>query len=97
MLTKCKHTSVALHQVGWTYTNMHPLIGDLSSLKEAELESKIQELSKRYFQTHTLAVQEQIIMMLESYKAELASRRTKQWQEQYQKRDTDLDSLINVS
>ena len=76
---------------------MHPLIGDLSKLKENELENKIQELSRRYFQAHSLEIQQQIIMILESYKAELCARRAKMWQEQYQKRDTDLDSLINVS
>ena len=76
---------------------MHPLIGDLKTLKEPELENKIQELSRRYFQVHNLELQQQIIMLLEGYKEELATRRSKMWQEQYQKRDTDLDSLINVS
>jgi hypothetical protein len=43
------------------------------------------------------AVQQQVIMLLDSYKAELGVRRQRLWDEQYQKRDTDLDSLINVS
>ena len=76
---------------------MHPLIQDLDKLKENELENKIQDLSKKYFQAHNLGMQQQIILVLESYKSELAARRAKTWQEQYQKRDTDLDSLINVS
>lgn len=76
---------------------MHPLIQDLDKLKENELENKIQDLSKKYFQAHNLGMQQQIILVLESYKEELAARRAKTWQEQYQKRDTDLDSLINVS
>jgi flagellin-specific chaperone FliS len=76
---------------------MHPLVSNLSQLKETELENKLQELSKRYFQVSNPAVQHQIIMLMEDYKQELASRRQKMWQEQYQKRDTDLDSLINVS
>jgi hypothetical protein len=76
---------------------MHPLVHDLDKLKENELENKIQELSKKYFQAHNLGMQQQIILILETYKEELAKRRAKIWQEQYQKRDTDLDSLINVS
>ena len=77
---------------------MHPLAEDFSKLKDAELETKIQDLSKKYFMAaNNLAIQQQIIMLLEMYKAELNTRRQKLWEEQYQKRDTDLDSLINVS
>jgi hypothetical protein len=76
---------------------MHPLVSNLSQLKETELENKLQELSKRYFQVSNPALQHQIIMVMDEYKHELSSRRQKMWQEQYQKRDTDLDSLINVS
>jgi ribosomal protein L29 len=76
---------------------MHPLVTDLSALKETELESKLQELSKRYFQSSNLEVRHQLTMLIDDYKAELAQRRSKMWQEQYQKRDTDLDSLINIS
>jgi hypothetical protein len=76
---------------------LHPLSPDLSKLKDNELENKLQELSKRYFQTSNAGIQQQLIMLIEGYKEELASRRAKIWQEQYQKRDTDLDSLIKVS
>lgn len=76
---------------------MHPLMDDLSQLKDTELENKIQELSKKYFQTQNATVQNQIAVFLDMYRGELQMRRAKMWQEQYQKRDTDLDSLINVS
>ncbi len=77
---------------------IHPLAVNLSSLKEPELETKIQDLSKKYFMAaNNLAVQQQIILLLDMYKSELQTRRQKLWEEQYQKRDTDLDSLINVS
>ena len=76
---------------------MHPLVEDLSKLKEVELESKIQDLSKKYFQAQQLSVKHQITMFIDMYRAELDARRAKQWQEQHQRRDTDLDSLINVS
>ena len=76
---------------------MHPLAEDFSQLKDNEIEEKIQQLSKKYFQATNSAVQHQITMFLDMYKAELANRRARMWQEQYQKRDTDLDSLINVN
>jgi hypothetical protein len=77
---------------------MHPLAEDFSKLKDVEIETKIQDLSRRFFMTaNNPAVQQQVIMLLDSYKAELSVRRQKLWEEQYQKRDTDLDSLINVS
>jgi hypothetical protein len=77
---------------------MHPLAEDFSKLKDIEIETKIQDLSRRFFMTaNNPAVQQQVIMLLDSYKAELGVRRQRLWDEQYQKRDTDLDSLINVS
>lgn len=76
---------------------IHPFVEDFTSLKDAEIESKIQDLSKKYFQARNPQVQNQIILILEMYKEELSTRRRKLWEEQYQKRDTDLDNLINVN
>ena len=76
----------------------HPLMEDTKSLKDSELESKIQELSRKYFQAaRNPALQHQVLVLLENYKTELATRRSKMWEELNQKRDTDLDNLINVS
>ena len=75
----------------------NPLAEDLSKLKDAEIENKIQDLSRKYFLSNNQTVQHQITVFLDMYKAELATRRARMWQEQYQKRDTDLDSLINVN
>lgn len=76
---------------------MHPLMEDISKLKESELENKISELSKKYFMTSNSSVQHQISLMLEMYKIELRTRREKNIIEEYQKRDKDLDNLINVN
>lgn len=76
---------------------MHPLAEDFSKLKDTEIENRVQDLTKKYFQSVNPAVKHQITLFLDMYKAELESRRAKLWQEQYQKRDTDLDSLINVN
>lgn len=75
---------------------MHPLADDFSSLKDVEIENKIQDLTKKYFMATNPSVKHQITMFLDLYRAELANRQSKIWQDQYQKRDTDLDSLINV-
>ena len=76
---------------------MHPLAEDFSTLKDSEIENRIQSLSRKYFQSSNPGVQHQITMFLDMYKEELANRQAKMWREQYQKRDTDLDSLINVN
>lgn len=76
---------------------MHPLAEDFDKLKDSEIEERIQSLSRKYFQASNPGVQHQITMFLDMYKEELANRQAKMWREQYQKRDTDLDSLINVN
>lgn len=75
----------------------HPLADDFSQLKDSELEEKISELTKKYWQSTNPSVQHQITLLLDMYKIELETRRAKIWQEQYQKRDQDLDNLIKVS
>lgn len=76
---------------------MHPLAEDFSQLKDAEIESRIQDLTSKYWQTSNMAVQRQISLFLEMYQAEIQDRRAKQWNQMYQKRNKDLDNLINVS
>jgi hypothetical protein len=76
---------------------MHPLINDLTSLKDVELEAKINDLTKKYFVSHNPAVQQQVIMILESYKEELAKRQRDAYEKMVSSRNKDLDKLINVS
>lgn len=76
---------------------MHPLAEDISTLKDTELESKIQDLSKKYFQARNPSIQGQIVMLLDMYREELSIRQSRALRQEYQKRDTDLDNLINVS
>jgi flagellin-specific chaperone FliS len=75
---------------------MHPLSDNLSTLKDNELENKIQELTRKYFMTSNYEVQRQITMLLDLHKQELAQRQSKMWQNQFEKRNKDLDKLINV-
>lgn len=75
---------------------MHPLINDLSSLKDGEIENKINELSRKYFSTHNFELQQQITMVLDSYREELARRRQAEFEKLMQTRNKDLDKLIKV-
>lgn len=74
----------------------HPLAEDYTTLKDTELEAKVQDLSRKYFMANNPAVKQQISTFIEIYRNELSARRAKQVQQLYQKRDKDLDKLINV-
>lgn len=76
---------------------MHPLIGDLSSLKDNDLENKINDLTRKYFSTSNIEVRSQIVMIMDTYKTELANRRTAEYNKMMNNRDKGLDKLINVS
>ena len=76
---------------------MHPLAGDMSTLKDGELESKISDLTKKYFMTTTTGIKAQISTLLENYRNELATRRSAEWKKMVETRDKGLDKLINVS
>lgn len=75
---------------------MHPLAGDLSALKESELEEKIQLLTKNYFLTYNVDLKSQISMLLDAYNAELSKRRQAQLAKMMANRDKNLDKLINI-
>lgn len=76
---------------------MHPLIDNLSNIKDSELDSKINDLTRKYFATSNFQLQQQIIMVLETYKAELSNRKRIEYENMMKSRDKGLDKLINVS
>jgi hypothetical protein len=76
---------------------MHPLIGDLSSIKDSELELKISELTRKYFSTNNFDLQYQLSMALDTYKAEMAKRQAAAYDKMINGRNKELDKLINVS
>ena len=53
---------------------LNPFVDDLSDLSTNELSDKINDLSKKYFMTNNLQVQDQIRAVLEMYRVEAASR-----------------------
>jgi len=77
---------------------LHPLLDSISSLTDSEVELKISQLSRKFWQTKNPQVQEQISSILEIYKEEAIARRAKS---SIQKNEKDgengLDNLINIS
>jgi hypothetical protein len=76
---------------------MHPLAGDFVNLKDSEIESKINDLTKKYFMTPNPGVQQQISNLLNDYKNELYKRQQEQLQKMMQRHSKDIDKLVNVS
>lgn len=75
---------------------IHPLQEDLSLLKDNDLESKIQDLTKKYYTAYKLGHSElltQISNFLTIYKEEMSRRYMERSKKEL---DGDLDQLINV-
>jgi hypothetical protein len=74
----------------------HPLEEDLSLLKDNEVEEKLQELTRKYFQAARMGKPEMLTQLntfVIIYKEELSKRLLAKTQGTY---DTDLNQLINV-
>lgn len=76
---------------------IHPLVNELSTLKDNEIEEKILDLSKKYWFTRNPDVQFQIRMLLDQFNEELRVRRNKAIQQQYENRNQELDKLIKIN
>lgn len=75
---------------------IHPLAEDFSQLKDADVENRLQDLSRKYWMTNNPQVRQQMNVLIGLYREELSARRQKVLQQQYQNRDKGLDKLINV-
>lgn len=76
--------------------SFHPMGGDLSLLKDSEVEEKLHELNRKYFTAARLGKPElltQLSTFVTMYKDELSKRLRKASSGQI---DGDLDQLINV-
>ncbi len=76
---------------------MHPLIDNLDSLKDTEIEHKISDLNKKYFMVRNQEVRKQILNLLETYRQILTDRRSKEYSKVVEHKDKNLDNLINIS
>ena len=75
---------------------MHPLVTEIEKLSESEIEQKIHDLSKKYYMTRNFQLQEQIIMVLEDYRAALSKKQQAALQAAIDNRNKGLDKLINI-
>lgn len=75
----------------------NPLVDDLSVLSDDEVNNKISDLTKRYWQTKNPYLQGQIVTILEMFKQEQQTRQNKLRQESQNPDDPDLDNLININ
>ena len=79
---------------------LNPLVDSLSQFTDPQLDSKITELQRKYFQTRNSGLQAQIANLLEIYKEEQYCRRAISAQKQREENNLGgkgLDSLINIS
>lgn len=76
---------------------MHPLIDNLSALRDSELDEKINMLTKRYFMASNPDLKQQIITVLNMYREEQSARHSANLKRSMQSKGKDLDSLIDVS
>ena len=76
----------------------NPLLDNLNTLSDNEIENKIFELNKKFWQTQNPQVRGQITALLDQFKLEAEARRAKQrLKNQDQNGDNSLDNLINIS
>jgi hypothetical protein len=74
---------------------MHPLAGDISVLKDNEIENKISDLTKKYFMIQNTGVKAQVAALLEDYQNEISRRRQVQLEKLMN--DKKLDKLVKVN
>lgn len=75
---------------------MHPLANNISDLKESELNNKITDLNKKYFMTNNVQVKEQIAMLLDTYREQLVIVQREAWEALAERKNKELDKLINI-
>jgi L-arabinose isomerase len=77
----------------------NPLVDSLKDLTDSEVESKISELSRKYFlASRNPQLQTQVQTILEMYRLELESRIAhKKIKQDEENGNSGLDNLINIS
>ena len=77
----------------------HPLLNDLTQLKDAELENRMSDLNKKYniaLRSGNGALAQQVAIILEALRDEGTRRQAEATKKLLQKQNKDLDGLINV-
>jgi hypothetical protein len=76
---------------------IHPLISDMSTFSNNELEAKIQDLTSKYWKCSNAGLQSQISLILEMFTTELRTRQLALWDKSAKQHDANLDGLININ
>lgn len=76
----------------------NPLLDSFDDLTDTQIDEKVQQLSRKYWQTRNPDLQLQIASILEMYQEEARSRRAiAARRSQEENGRNDLDNLINIS
>jgi len=73
----------------------NPLADNFEDLTDSQIQEKVQDLTKRYYQTRNPGLQSQIAVMLDMFRQEQTLRMYRQ--KQQDDNDPDLDNLININ
>jgi hypothetical protein len=74
----------------------HPLSEDLNQYSIAQLEAKLSDLRKKYFQSRNAELRQQIGVFVEVYNQELKQRLAAEQVKMAKETGKDLDNLINI-
>lgn len=75
----------------------HPLIENIENLKDQELETKINDLTNKYYMTTNPYIREQIVNFLNAYKEVFHTRKQQELENIMKTQNKDLDNLININ
>jgi len=73
----------------------NPLADNFEDLTDSQIQEKVQDLTRRYYQTRNPGLQNQIAVMLDMFRQEQTTRMYRQKQQDDD--DPDLDNLININ
>lgn len=76
---------------------IHPGLENLSEFSDKQLEEKLLKLNSVYFITENPDVRQQILLIMDSFKLELETRRAHAKVLKEAQGKDDLDKLINIS
>ena len=77
----------------------NPLLEDMSSLKDSDLDTRLSDLNKKYnisVRMGNSAVCQQIAIIIEAVRYEIFRRQREATKQLLEKQNKDLDGLINV-
>ena len=75
---------------------LHPFSEDTKDLSISQMHDKVQDLTKKYFQTNNTEIKAQIQTFIEYYTQEIIVKEQEEKKQQQQIGDIDLDKLINI-